>query len=436
MNKRYLEIAEVGIFVLGIVFYSGIIANNSTVTATGLSLDLLSILNSLVRYSLWLSTTLFICARWKIAWALAKRNKWAWVVAGLSVLSTHWSANPGHTGEVASEVWRMTTFGLYVASRFKLKDQLHIIAATLGGMAIMSVLVAILIPAAGIDQKVFVGAWTGLFNHKNTFGMFMSLTVMTFSVLVTAQKVHVNRIYRILCWGGLYLAYGLVIMSTSQTSLSISSLSIILLYIYRLYQNQGNKRRLYLEIASLITITFVFVIASSWEIILESMGRDLTLTGRTEIWGSALQQLLDGNPWLGFGRGTFWAPNSTFARIAGAAVSHKYIPPNGHNGYLDLALEIGCIGLAFFLISLVVAYRHAIKRSFVSSTPKDLWPLAFLSWLIAYNFTESTLLNKPNLTWPLYMTVVLCAMPSGRAVYMRIRRPKSRSVGKALPIYE
>lgn len=298
----------------------------------------------------------------------------------------------------------------------------------------MSALFAVLIPAAGVDQKIFIGAWTGLFDHKNTFGMMMSLTVMTFSVLVTAQKVYVKRTYRILSWGGLYLAYGLVLMSTSQTSLSISSLSIILLCIYRLYQNQGNKRRLYLELASLISIIAVFIIASSWEIILESMGRDLTLTGRTEIWGSALIQLFDKSPWLGFGRGTFWAPNSTFARIAGAAVSHKYIPPNGHNGYLDLTLEIGCIGLAFFLVSIVVAYRHAITRSFVSSTPKDLWPLAFLSWLIAYNFTESSLLDKPNLTWPLYMTVVLCAMPSGRAIYMRIHRFKSKTIEKALSI--
>ncbi|NEQ52910.1 MAG: O-antigen ligase family protein [Leptolyngbya sp. SIO3F4] len=427
MYKRYLEIAETGIFALGIVFYSGILINRSTVIATGLSLDILSLFNSLIRYGLWFSTTLLILYRWRTAWALAQRNKWVWMVVGLSIFSTHWSANPGYTSQVAVEVTRMTTFGLYVASRFKLKEQLHIIAATLGGMALLSVLVALLVPAAGIDQKAFAGAWTGVFSHKNTLGKYMSLTVTVFAVLVAAQKVHVSRIYRAFSWGGLYLAYGLVILSTSQTSLSISSLAIILLYIYRLYQNQGNKRRLYLEITSLMVTVATFVIVSSWEVLIESMGRDLTLTGRTEIWGSAILQLLNKSPWLGFGRGTFWAPDSTFALTAGAAVSHKYVPPNGHNGYLDLSLEIGLVGLFFFLLSLVIAYRHAILRSFVSTSPKDLWPLAFLSWLIAYNFTESSLLDKPNLTWPLYMIVVLCAMPSGRAIYLRVHYPKLKS---------
>ncbi|MBT9317468.1 O-antigen ligase family protein [Leptothoe spongobia] len=436
MNKRYLEIVETGIFVLGIIFYAGTISNKSIAEATGISIDLLDILNSLIRYGLWFSTTLLICARWKVAWAIAKRNKWAWVVAGLSIMSTVWSANPGHTSLVVKEMIRMTTFGLYVASRFKLKEQLHIIASTLGTIALLSALVAIAIPSAGVDQKVFVGAWTGIFTHKNTLGKMMSLTVTTFAVLVAAQKVHVNHIYRILTWGGLYLSYAVVILSTSQTSLSISSLSILLLYSYRLYQNQGNKRRLYLELTSLVCGVAVFIISTSWEIILTSMGRDLTLTGRTEIWGSAISQLFDKSLWLGFGRGTFWAPNSIFARIAGASVGHKYIPPNAHNGYLDLALEIGLIGLVFFLVSFLVAYRHAITRSFVSSTPKDLWPLAFLSWLAAYNLTESSLLVDPNLTWPLYMTVALCAMPSGRAIYLRTHRPNRITPRKMIPIRE
>lgn len=428
MNKRYLAIAETALFALGIIFYAGAINNRNISQATGISTNILELLNSLVRYGLWFSTTLLVCFRWKIAWAVAQRNKFVWIVSGLSIMSTAWSANPGHTSLVVSEVTRMTTFGLYVASRFKLREQLHILAATLGGLAAVSALFAIALPSVGIDQKAFAGAWIGVFTHKNTLGKFMSLSVATFAVLVASQKVYVGRTYRILSWGGLYLSYALVILSTSKTSLSISTLAIVLLYIYRIYQNQGNKRQLYLEIASLSIGVAVFIISSSWETIITSMGRDITLTGRTEIWGSAISQLLDKSPWLGFGRGTFWAPNSPLARIAGAAVSHKYIPPNAHNGYIELALEVGCIGLICFLISFLVAYRHAITRSFVSYSPKDLWPLAFLSWLAAYNFTESSLLIRPNLTWPLYVSVVLCAMPSGRSAHLRIRKSDRSAV--------
>ena len=96
------------------------------------------------------------------------------------------------------------------------------------------------------------------------------------------------------------------------------------------------------------------------------MGRDITQTGRTEIWEVAMTQLMQKSPILGFGRGTFWAPNSAFARAAGAAVGHQYIPPTAHNGYLDLALEIGFLGLVIFLIGFFTAYKHAVVRTFIS----------------------------------------------------------------------
>lgn len=422
MNKRYWVLFQTAFAVLGILFYSASINITLISEVIGISESILGTFYSLIRYFLWFGSTLFLCLRWSITWSIIKRSKLVWIIFGLSMISFTWSHDPGSTIESIRELLQMTSFGLYFASRFKLRDQLCLIAFTLGFMGLVSALLAVGMPSLGTDQEKFIGAWTGVYNGKNDLGKRASLSILLFSLLITDKQLNAKPVLYLLTWGGLCLASTLAIFSTSQSSLSVSIISILFLVVYRLYQRQGNKRRLYLEVFTLLFIIIVAGIASSWETILASMGRDITLTGRTEIWGTALSELYNRSPLLGFGRGTFWAPGSSLARIAGAAVGRQYIPPHAHNGYIDLALEIGYFGLFCFLASFIATCKHAITRSFVSKTPKDLWPLAFLIWLAIYNFSESMLMNKENLYWPLYVAVALCARPGGRAVKLCKRK--------------
>ena len=433
MNHRYLLLFERAFTVLGILFFSdSLTALGRTISElTGMSPDLMSTLISLARYLVWGITTILLCMRWQVAWSVAKRNKLVWVVAGLSIISTIWSENPIYTNVAVREVIQMTTFGLYLASRFKLRDQLYLIASTLGGVAIISTFFALVFPSVGISQDAFQGAWTGIFGHKNTLGKMMSLSLVTFAVLVAEDQFCPMRIYRLLTWGGLLLSFGLIILSTSKTSLSVSCISFIIMVSYRLIRKQGNKQRLYLEIFALAVLVAGLILTTSWEILITSMGRDITLTGRTEIWQSSLSQLMETNPLLGFGRGTFFAPDSLRASAAGASVSRGYVAAHAHNGYIDLALEIGFIGLTCFIGSFLIAAKHAITRSYVSKASKDLWPLIFQIWLVAYNLTESSLMRLSNIFWPTYVAVALCAKPTGHAVHWRLRKlryPKSKKM--------
>ncbi|MEM1241462.1 MAG: O-antigen ligase family protein [Cyanobacteria bacterium P01_H01_bin.26] len=426
MNKRYFAIGETAFAILGILFFAGSLSEDFIAELTGIGLGLSGTVASLMRYLLWLGSTLLLALRWRVTWSVARRDKLVWVVFGLSMLSFMWSQNPGFTSVVVREVLQMTTFGLYFASRFKLREQLYLIAFTLGSIAVISSLLAIALPSVGVDQEIFVGAWTGMYGHKNALGKYMSLSVLAFAVLAADSKFQINRLYYFLTWGGLCLSLALVVLTTSQTSLTVSLASILILSLYRLFQQRGNKRRLYFEVTFLLAFTIGLLIYSNWEMLLTSMGRDITLTGRTDIWLASLEEL-GKHPWFGFGRGTFWAPGSSLARIAGAAVGRKYIPPHAHNGYIDLALEIGYIGLFCFLGSFFITYRRAITRSFVSRAAKDIWPLAFLSWLAVYNFTESMLMYQENLYWPMYLTIALCARPSGQAIHLRLRRRYKQS---------
>lgn len=87
-----------------------------------------------------------------------------------------------------------------------------------------------------------------------------------------------------------------------------------------------------------------------------AVGRDTTLTGRTEIWAGLLPDLKN-QPILGYGFSGFW----TNARI------REHEIQQAHNGYLDMWLQLGFAGLlltAVFLISCAIRAHKILERDF------------------------------------------------------------------------
>jgi exopolysaccharide production protein ExoQ len=88
-------------------------------------------------------------------------------------------------------------------------------------------------------------------------------------------------------------------------------------------------------------------------------------------------------------------------------VSENYIPPHAHNGFIELGLDVGLIGLSIFLVSFTIAYVRALKQAYAAKNSEDFWPLAVLLFVALNNVTESYLLRLANIYWVLYITVAL-----------------------------
>lgn len=229
----------------------------------------------------------------------------------------------------------------------------------------------------------------------------MALSLLIFFLLPVENKLELfcKRI-------GFILSGCLVLLSTSKTALILSISILLMLYLYPKFRWRGKITILLLDIATLFLGSAAALLLSNWETILTGIGRDPTLTGRTPMWEVALTRL-DERIWLGFGRGAFWAPGSKYALEAGQAVSANFIPPHGHNGFIDLSLDIGLVGFIFFALSLLVAYFRALKQAYASKALDEIWPLAFLTFLIINNITESLLLYQTNIYWVLYSVLAL-----------------------------
>ncbi|NDJ18835.1 hypothetical protein [Myxacorys almedinensis] len=64
---------------------------------------------------------------------------------------------------------------------------------------------------------------------------------------------------------------------------------------------------------------------------------------------------------------------------------------NGHNGYVDLLLDLGVVGFATFMLSFGMSFVRAIAWLRLHSGTEGLYPLACLTCILLYNVTESTL---------------------------------------------
>ncbi len=158
---------------------------------------------------------------------------------------------------------------------------------------------------------------------------------------------------------------------------------------------------------------------------LELIGKDPTLTGRTEIWAYVIQDIWM-KPFLGWGYFVFWQPTNPSAVEISDAV--HWVVPNAHNGLLEFLLDVGVLGtalFAFILIRIIVLAVRCLR------TPKRALAISTISCcagILLIGVSETVLLTSTqSSTSVMFITGLMCE----RALYVakgrrRYRVPDSR----------
>jgi O-antigen ligase len=130
--------------------------------------------------------------------------------------------------------------------------------------------------------------------------------------------------------------------------------------------------------------------------LLDAMGRDTTLTGRTELWAHILQ--IKVNPWFGVGFESFWLGD----RAKHFWELYDWRPNQAHNGYLEVFLNLGSIGVVLLSFAMAWGYRNVVG-SLRRDPELGRLRLAFFVVAVLYNLTEAAF----KVMHPVWITFLL-----------------------------
>ncbi len=192
---------------------------------------------------------------------------------------------------------------------------------------------------------------------------------------------------------------------------------IAVLFLYPRFCWRGMRSVLTLYVIIVTAAVGLIILVSAWEPILNSFGGDVTLTGRTPIWGILREEFIPRKLFLGYGKDAFWVSAET--RVLVGSIN-DHVPAHAHNGWLDMLLDVGIVGFFFYLMSAVQAYARAFKLAYIAQNMVNMWPLAFLTIFLFNNLTESLMLTRINIMWTVYMS--LCWSLKEALVEEKIRK--------------
>jgi exopolysaccharide production protein ExoQ len=125
------------------------------------------------------------------------------------------------------------------------------------------------------------------------------------------------------------------------------------------------------------------VFPNGYSYVVEALGRNTTLTGRTEIWDDLFR--MDVNPLVGTGFESFWLGD----RADYLANKYYFHPNQAHNGYIEMYVNLGWIGVGFLVLLMASGYRRIVdgyRHNIGLSTLR----LALFMAAAVFNVTEAT----------------------------------------------
>jgi O-antigen ligase len=347
---------------------------------------------------------ILILWRRKIDWAkIIKRNRWILLLFLYMGASIIWSSFQ----YVSFKRWlRALGDCLMVLIILTDKDPFEAIKKVLRNFA------TILLPLSVVLIKYYrnIGVayddlgmtmWIGVTSHKNSIGQLSCVCAIYYLWNIKAKWPKIKLLMEIaLLLFALWLLKG---PSSSAGAVSASAryvftigICIIVLLLY------AKLKPHYIGLC-VIFLLFIFMVFQDPLLNLAShlAGRDTTLTGRTDLW-KELIKIGTENPIFGVGYGGFWIGNlghnlwQTFG----------WKPGQGHNGFIDVYVELGILGIVILAFVILATYKNILK-SFKVNYEYGTFRMIFYFVILFYNSTESSFTKPSSFLWFLFLLLAI-----------------------------
>ena len=313
-----------------------------------------------------------ICMKPKRILSDARTAIWLWLLVLWCIVSFLWSGAPSLMLRYGIQLGLTFMLAISAAMRISMTSLLKVLLVT-------GLITGIL--CLGLNRTNAAGAWAGIFGSKNALAQFATINVLIgFALLLDAKASGVWRIVAVIVLG---LGALLLVNADSVGALvATGTACVMMLIIAILHFSRPLLRMLLMSLAGLILLAAVFAIASNFEAfsltILDLTGKDVTLTGRTVLWGIAFDEIAKYPLW-GQGYKGYWVPGNPMAEELwlefGIASKEGF---HFHNTLISNAVEIGLIGVALQSGLFYFAFFVIVRASVLYPSAETLFLAGFM----------------------------------------------------------
>lgn len=346
---------------------------------------------------------------WAVAWLATHlqhartylRGTWLmWMLPAYASLSMAWSVFPQKTLLDAGHLWGavLVAWAAVAASRARpLALSIALLCAT---SLVLAIALAAIRAGLGFAIDFESGRWAGATGNANTLGMVCMVTIAAGSYVFIESKTWLPRLCLI---APLMLAIVNLRGSGSATSLIVSLLAVAGMCWLLIGRGAARSRiagRVGAAVAVLLLAAVVVAVLRpellQLQTFMHAIGRSENFTGRDSLWSFALDQFRQ-QPWLGYG----------FDSLASVLGKVNMAVGQLHNGYLDLLVRGGVVGMSLFVMMTLIA----LSRTFVTTTRESApaWSTVLLLAVLVHNIAESSLARSTNTLWLLYTIAAFVA---------------------------
>jgi len=264
---------------------------------------------------------------------------------------------------------------------------------------------------------------TGVTTNKNTLGLIVFVislgALWNVRALLFDRRV-LHRTRRLVTQGTLLvLGISLLQMAHSATCIFCFILGSGLMLALGLRTIRKRPSRVQALCLGILLTGALTVLFGGQSLVTGALGRDSTFTGRTDIWKASIATAE--NPLIGTGFESFWNVNVDRVALALSNIWGIHDLNSAHNGYIQIYLDLGLVGLCLLSIVLISGYRRA-GRAAQRDPEFGRLILPYLVTMTFYSITEAGFrILTPS--WIFLLLAVVCANGIASGV-VRGKNPK------------
>ena len=329
-----------------------------------------------------------------------------WPIAFLLIcaLSISWSSDPAVSFHRVLILIASTWVAAYIGMRCKVGELLIYLSWFGAAVVLAAIYMALLDPMLGIDRAYGPAVWRGIFWNKNHLGSLGAL--FSAILLLTLVNIRSRPGHRAKAWVALAYVGSLAVVYKAHSAagyllLLILHATVILSLLWIAFAER--MQRWHYIFAAIAAIALIAVVLVNLNAILGVFNRDITMTGRTKLWAYLLEEVVSKRILFGHGFGSLWG-DSHFRALANEKL--KFYPLIADNGFMDILLGVGVVGLAAFMLVYFAAWRGSINCLVREKNVAGCLPLLVMSFSIFSNISFSLLVEIEVMIWGLIVVVL------------------------------